>query len=90
MTEEIDEKILCKLRLTNPSNNLAFFINPSIRKGREGEGVLPTFWSDNYFSILPGKTRELSIEFHKSELGRVAPYLELDGWNIAHQLIRIN
>jgi beta-galactosidase/beta-glucuronidase len=88
--EEMNEKILCTLRLTNPSDNLAFFINPSIRKGREGGEVLPCFWSDDYFSILPAKTRKLSVEFRKSDLGGNAPYLKLEGWNIVCQLTKIN
>lgn len=88
--EEIGQHILCKLRLTNPSSNLAFFINPSIRKGREGGEVLPSFWSDNYFSILPGKSKELGVEFRKSDLSGEVPFLKVDGWNMAHHLIKIN
>jgi hypothetical protein len=74
----------------NPSNNLAFFVNPSIRKGKEGEEVLPSFWSDNYFSILPGKTKELTVEFQKSGLVGEEAYLKLDGWNIVHQVFKID
>jgi hypothetical protein len=87
--KETDKKILGKLRLRNPSPNLTFFVNPSIRKGKEGGEVLPSFWSDNYFSILPGKTKELTVEFRKSDLGGEEAYLKLDGWNIIPQLIRI-
>jgi len=51
--------------------------------------MLPSFWSDNYFSILPGKTKELTVEFQKSDLGGKEIYLKLDGWNIVPHLIRI-
>ncbi|UCC38690.1 MAG: hypothetical protein JSV96_12805 [Candidatus Aminicenantes bacterium] len=87
--EEIHGKISYQLRLTNPSNNLAFFINLSICKGNKGGEVLPCFWSDNFFSILPGKTKELSVDFYKSDLEGEPPYLKLDGWNIVHQIIKI-
>lgn len=88
--EEIGQKILCKIRLVNPSKNLAFFVNPSIRKGTGGKEVLPSFWSDNYFSMLPKRTKELTVKFQKSDLEGEEAFLKLDGWNIAHQLIRIN
>ena len=88
--KEIDKYILCELLLTNPSADLAFFTNPSIRRGNKGGEVLPSYWSDNYFCILPRKTKELTVEFRKSDLGGEKPYLKLDGWNIVPQLIRIN
>lgn len=80
--EENSKLIICELRLTNSSSELAFFVNPSICKGKEGEEVLPSFWSDNYFSILPGKTKKLKVEFKKSELGEEEAYLRMDGWNL--------
>jgi len=51
--------------------------------------VLSSFWGDNYFSILPEKTKELTVEFQKSDLGGKEVYLKLDGWNTVPQLIRI-
>jgi hypothetical protein len=88
--EEINKQIVYKLRLMNPSSGLAFFVNLSIRRGKRGEEVLPSFWSDNYFSILPGKTKKLMVEFQKSDLSGEEAYLKLEGWNIVSQWIRVN
>ena len=87
--EENDELIISKIRLMNSSKNLAFFVNPSIRNGKEGDEILPSFWSDNYFSILPGQTKELTVEFQKSELTGEEAYLKLDGWNIVHRVVKM-
>jgi hypothetical protein len=87
--EETDKRILGKIRLTNSSDDLAFFVNPSICKGSEGAEVLPSFWSDNYFSVLPGNTKELKVEFQKSDLEGKEAFLKLDGWNILPQTVRI-
>ena len=38
---------LIKIRMTNPSPGLAFFINPRIHKGKRGGEILPSFWSDS-------------------------------------------
>jgi beta-galactosidase/beta-glucuronidase len=89
VTQEIEEKRIFKVKFVNTSENLGFFINPSIRKGKEGPEVLPSIWSDNYFSILPGKTREVTVEFDRKQLEREDIYLKVEGWNISPQLIRI-
>jgi exo-1,4-beta-D-glucosaminidase len=46
--------------LTNPGEHLAFFVHPRLTTGRAGDEILPTFWSDNYFSLLPGETRSVA------------------------------
>ena len=80
---------LIKLRLSNHSKNLAFFVNPSVRKGKEGEEILPSFWSDNYFSVLPGQSKDVKVEFFDPHIEGEEIYLKLEGWNISPQLIKI-
>jgi hypothetical protein len=83
-------QIECRLRIKNPSCELAFFVNPSIRKRASDEEVLPSFWSDNYFSLLPGQTKKLIVEFQESSLDGAVPYLKLEGWNVVSQTIQID
>ena len=78
-----------KFLITNPSSELAFFINPSIHKGKEGGEVLPSFWDDNYFSLLPGRSKELEVEFTADVLEGEAAFFKLVGWNVAPRMIRI-
>jgi hypothetical protein len=87
---EIENRSTYKIRLKNPTENLAFFVNPSIRKGKIGEEVLPCFWSDNYFSILPERHKELTVEFQKQEFKSEGLVLKLDGWNVVSQTIQID
>ncbi|HEV9036800.1 MAG TPA: glycoside hydrolase family 2 TIM barrel-domain containing protein, partial [Puia sp.] len=42
------------IRFTNTTSRLAFFLNPQVIAG--GEEVLPSFWSDNYFSVPAGQS----------------------------------
>jgi beta-galactosidase/beta-glucuronidase len=82
-------KRTCDVRFTNNSESLAFFVNPSIRNGREGPESLPSFWSDNYFSILPGRTKDVVVKFESEPLQGRELYLKVEGWNISPQLIKI-
>ena len=68
--------------LENPSAYLAFDINPSVKKGQTGELVTPVFWEDNYFSLLPGEKRKVTVTFNAGDLDGRKPLLEVKGWNI--------
>jgi hypothetical protein len=87
--KEKEKNRIYRIRFANPSKNLAFFLNPSIRKGKEGEEILPSFWSDNYFSILPGKARDVTVEFEDAHLEGEDPYLKLEGWNIPPKFLSL-
>ncbi len=62
---------------TNTTPRLAFFLNPQVI--RDGEEVLPSYWSDNYFSI-PARG---SVTVRVSCPAGSTPQLRLEGWNIA-------
>jgi hypothetical protein len=68
------------LRFTNTSRQLAFFLNPQLTK--EGEEVMPSFWSDNYFSLASGESSTVTVSCPAAELGSVEPGLRLEGWNL--------
>ncbi len=76
---------LWTLQFTNTSRQLAFFINPQLMKGEEE--VLPSFWSDNYFSLAAGETRTVTVSCPAAELGATLPALRVDGWNLEEQTI---
>ncbi|HEV2399848.1 MAG TPA: glycoside hydrolase family 2 protein [Candidatus Sulfotelmatobacter sp.] len=76
--------------LRNPSSTLAFAIRLKIdegsshrvsREGRADDEILPVLWSDNYFALLPGETREITAKFRAPEKNPT-PTLHVEGWNI--------
>lgn len=80
--EQRGERLRVTLTLTNPSEHLAFFVNPILTRGPDGDEVLPTFWSDNYFSILPGETRTVVAYADRFRLEGEAAHVRLEGWNV--------
>ena len=75
--------------LENPSASLAFSVNPKLMKGTTGDLVLPVFWEDNYFSLLPGETRRVLVNFDQAALEGMQPVLQIEGWNILPQEVGI-
>ena len=46
-----------------------------------GRKVLPTFYSDNYVTMMPGETKTLAVECHADTLTGAASW-SLGGWNL--------
>ena len=80
--ERRGEEIRTHVTLENPTDKLAFLIRLAVTRGAGGEEVLPVFWQDNYFSLLPGETRQVSATFAADDLGEATPVLQVGGWNV--------
>jgi len=68
--------------IENTGSGLAFAVNPKILKLSSKDPVLPVFWEDNYFSLLPEEKRILQVEFDMKNLDGEKPVLKVDGWNV--------
>jgi exo-1,4-beta-D-glucosaminidase len=69
--------------LRNPSKAVAFFVHLSVRRGAGGEEVLPVRWEDNYVTLRPGESRELTATWERRDLSDATPVVTVDGWNVA-------
>jgi exo-1,4-beta-D-glucosaminidase len=49
--------------VTNTGAALAFQVRLRVIDSSTGEEILPVFWEDNYFALLPGEKRELTVSF---------------------------
>ncbi len=71
--------------VTNPaaSHTVAFAIRVRAVNSQSGESVLPAFISDGDFSLVPGETKRVRIEFACADAGAGTPRLAVDCWNNA-------
>ena len=68
------------VQLSNSSESLAFFVELRVVDA-EGSSILPVLWDDNYVSILPGESRELTARFPTA--GDVTgAAVAVQGWNV--------
>ena len=68
--------------MVNNGASVAFMVHPRLTRGKNGDDVVPVFWSDNYFSLLPGEKKSVTVQFDSSSLAGAAPELVVDGWNL--------
>ena len=70
-----------QIKVSNPSDSLAFFIHLQVKQSRTERNVLPVIWQDNYFSLLPGESKEITAAYRASDLAGSNALLVVDGWN---------
>jgi Exo-beta-D-glucosaminidase Ig-fold domain/Glycosyl hydrolases family 2, TIM barrel domain len=76
-----DPRVVVELKNTGTSAALENKL--TLINGRDGSRILPAYYSDNYVSLLPGESREITIDYPATP--DVQPQLELRGWNLASQ-----
>lgn len=73
---------VARVRVTNRTGQVAFFVHLVLTQGPRGEEILPVLWDDNYFSLPPGASKEVCGRVAVADMGQVQPALEVGGWNI--------
>jgi mannosylglycoprotein endo-beta-mannosidase len=78
-----------KIDLANPVNApVAFFNRLSLINAKNGQRLLPAFYSDNYISVLPGEHKTIFIDYDAIQYPEM-PMLSISGWNLAEQKLEI-
>jgi exo-1,4-beta-D-glucosaminidase len=75
-------KLILVVELTNPSTSIAFGLNPKLLSFLTKDPILPIFWQDNYFSLLPGEKRAIEMQVDDSLVTEEKYLFKLDGWNL--------
>jgi len=79
---QLGGKASMHVTIKNPSKSIAFMVHLRLTQGKDGDDVVPIFWDDNYFSLLPGESRTLTSNYDLSALDGKEPVLTVDGWNV--------
>jgi hypothetical protein len=49
--------------LVNDSKRPAYAVKLNLKNAKTGETILPAYFSDGYFNLLPGEKKEVSVDF---------------------------
>jgi exo-1,4-beta-D-glucosaminidase len=72
-----------QVRVKNTSSSVAFQIRLRLAGKKDDQDVVPVFWEDNYFSLLPGEERLVSVSYDTAELRGAHPVVQIGGFNVA-------
>jgi Exo-beta-D-glucosaminidase Ig-fold domain/Glycosyl hydrolases family 2/Glycosyl hydrolases family 2, sugar binding domain/Glycosyl hydrolases family 2, TIM barrel domain len=72
--------------ISNPTKTPVLSLRLTLRDPKSGKRILPAYYDENYFALLPGESREFVIESTAAPTRR--PVVDLDGWNVEHSSLR--
>ena len=79
------EKQGLRISVRNTAKTIALMVHLRVTQGKGGGDVTPIFWRDNYFSLLPGESKDVTASYDGEDLGGKEAILEVDGYNVAPQ-----
>jgi len=71
------------VQVTNTSGKVAFFVRTQLMT--DGEEVLPSWWSGNYFTLAPSESVTLTVGAPLKILVGKKPVIKISGWNVQVQ-----
>ena len=72
-----------RYEITNTSGNIALNLKFNLVNPENGEIILPTYFSDGYFHLLPGEKR--TIEVHSPSAGAIM----VEGYNVDNTTLKL-
>lgn len=75
-------EITYDLLVTNSSSIPAVHASVSLLDGPQGAEILPSFWSDNAFTLLPSESKSVSVTYRRRPTADKEPHINVEGWNI--------
>lgn len=66
----------------NRSEAPALMVRLNIVGDKDGMQFLPIFYSDNYFALLPGETKQVSVHWKDADTRGNTPLLRVSGYNV--------
>lgn len=76
-----------ELSIQNPSSSIAFFVQLQYID-QNGKPVRPSFYSDNFFSLLPGESKKVVVETALKNLPEKGRFI-VKGWNVKSQDVKV-
>ncbi|MFA6308563.1 MAG: discoidin domain-containing protein [Clostridia bacterium] len=80
ITDHGDEEY-ADVTITNFSSTIAYGVSLNLKKGTNGDQLLPIRWADNYFMLLPNESRTIRATYYKEELGGATPVVDINCYN---------
>lgn len=87
-TRKQNNSYFVEIDINNRSGSIAFFTQLQFLDG-SGSPIRPSFYTDNFFSLLPGEKKTITIEVNQEKLPENRK-LVVKGWNIDKQVFPLN
>ena len=74
------------VKIANHGSAPALMLKLTLRNAANGERILPSYYSENYVSLLAGEERTVTVNFPAS-----SPKVDLGlrGWNLTEETVKV-
>ena len=71
-----------KVELENKSSVPAVMVRLNVLGRKDGLQILPMFYSDNFFSLMPGEKKTVTLKWYNADTRGNRPKVEVTGYNL--------
>ena len=89
---ELQQSVICEkaddgswegsVTITNSTSTPALMIRVNLLGSEDGDQILPVFYSDNYFALLPNESKTVSFRFKDIDTRGTTPKIVVTGYNV--------
>jgi exo-1,4-beta-D-glucosaminidase len=84
---EKNERVL-QIKVKNTGSQIAFFTR--LQAMQKEEEIMPSFWSDNYFTLVPNAEETLTVRVPVAACKSVEPLrVNISGWNVKAAEVKV-
>lgn len=87
-TREENGRYFVDITLKNTAKTIAFFNQLQLLDAKMSP-IRPSFYTDNFFTLMPGEKKSVTIETAVDKLSDTAASLVLKGWNIERKEFKL-
>lgn len=84
-----DQKGTIRAVISNQSKSISFFTQLKLQD-THGKSISPAYYTDNFFCLLPGESKKVTIKFSRIDLPEHHFQLVTDGFNASPQIQYFN
>ena len=77
------DRWILKTELKNPSKDPALMVRLKAVRAKNGDRILPAFFSDNFVCLMPGERRSIEVQLDNADTRGETPGIAIDGFNVA-------
>lgn len=71
-----------RVKLTNTAKAVAPMVRVMPVRRETRDRILPALFSDNYLTLMPGETREITVEFQEADTRGETPAFAVEGYHV--------
>lgn len=82
MAQDKEGNWTATVTLTNPTSTPALMTRINVVGDKDGDQFLPILYEDNYFALLPGEQKEVSVRWKDVDTRGNSPVIRITGYNV--------